>query len=276
MLGETESKVTLNIRSTTIYTISQIHNCISLNFKKLSNLRSKMDLKHLFILLCLFGIAFCVENNEAEEDLIRNEGHERIFVHAAANDHMDVVKLMLDDLNVSKQAINTAMMSSCFFGRFKMVSFLLQNGAEINNTDCLEEGSPALLFAVEGNKIDVAALLLRKGADANIVNNEGLSPLMQAVMNENVEMMRLLISHGADLHSNAIPASFIKNPAVVDVLKQFSYDYEVDEDEPEFEEMTEEEMKDLDMDEEIVEEVEEELIEAETEEIVEEETKDEL
>lgn len=65
---------------------------------------------------------------------------------------------------------------------------LAGEGADINFKNPLENGSTPLHLAVEGSKYNWVALLLKKGSDATIENDDGKTPLMLAheIANEHV------------------------------------------------------------------------------------------
>ncbi len=59
----------------------------------------------------------------------------------------------------------------------------------------------ALHVAVEDGHLEIAARLLRKGADPNLkADKYGLTPLILAVFSGNLEMCQLLLRHGADIN----------------------------------------------------------------------------
>jgi uncharacterized protein len=60
------------------------------------------------------------------------------------------------------------------------------------------DGSTALLWSSHWSDVDSAELLLRAGADPNIVNDYGTSPLSEACLNSNAAMVRLLLRNRAD------------------------------------------------------------------------------
>ena len=47
-------------------------------------------------------------------------------------------------------------------------------------------------------KIEQIKLLLKKGADPNITNDDGLSPLHVAVNKQNISIVKLLLKYGAN------------------------------------------------------------------------------
>ena len=55
---------------------------------------------------------------------------------------------------------------------------------------------------VHGYK-DIATLLLSRGADVNIQNDYGQSPLHFAVHNSKVSMVQLLLQNGADVNAKS-------------------------------------------------------------------------
>ncbi len=59
------------------------------------------------------------------------------------------------------------------------------------------DGSTALLWLAHWNDADSADLLLRQGADANIANDFGMTPLSQACLNASTQFVRQLLVAGA-------------------------------------------------------------------------------
>jgi len=75
---------------------------------------------------------------------------------------------------------------------------LLASGADVNIIG--QGGWTALHFAVQENNIIIAKILLNNGAQVDIQEKYGNTPLFKAVFNCNGdgEMIKLLISYGAD------------------------------------------------------------------------------
>lgn len=63
------------------------------------------------------------------------------------------------------------------------------------------DGDGALLYAAAAGAIRCAALLLDRGADVNLANREGLTPLMAAVIDSQPIVARLLIKRSANVHA---------------------------------------------------------------------------
>ena len=82
-------------------------------------------------------------------------------------------------------------------GPIDSVVLLLRHGAKVTARDPSRDGDP-LLIAVFMNHIEAARLLLAHGADPNVRDDEGDSPLRICVQKEYLEMARLLLLCGAN------------------------------------------------------------------------------
>lgn len=76
------------------------------------------------------------------------------------------------------------------------MNFLISKGANVNLRDA--KGVTPLVVATNANFIEGVELLVSKGAGLNESNNAGETPLITAVHNRNVGLMRILLKAGAD------------------------------------------------------------------------------
>ena len=76
------------------------------------------------------------------------------------------------------------------------MSFLISRGANVNLRDV--KGVTPLVVAANLGFIEGVELLVEKGARVDESNNAGETPLISAVHNRNVAMMRILLKAGAD------------------------------------------------------------------------------
>jgi ankyrin repeat protein len=60
------------------------------------------------------------------------------------------------------------------------------------------DGMTPLLWASQANDLEMARMLLRAGADANLGNRYGITPLWLAATNRSSALVALLLDHGAD------------------------------------------------------------------------------
>lgn len=87
---------------------------------------------------------------------------------------------------------------SVVIGNLSLVSFFLKKGALVNRKTNFHKISP-LCKAVEACNVDIVELLLKHGADPNTSNALGVTPLHVACWKNNELIIKLLIQNGADV-----------------------------------------------------------------------------
>jgi ankyrin repeat protein len=87
---------------------------------------------------------------------------------------------------------------AAFFGHLDIVNILLMYHADPNIASNNPMRVTPLHSAVAGNHYAVAAKLIEAGANVNVVQADGFTPLMGAAQNANAQMVELLLAHGAD------------------------------------------------------------------------------
>jgi serine/threonine-protein phosphatase 6 regulatory ankyrin repeat subunit B len=100
--------------------------------------------------------------------------------------------------------IKTPLQKACYKGQLDSVTFLLKKGADINQID--DQGYGALHAAAAGNKTDMIDFLLRNGAHVDLKRPEtkgkfSVTPLGWAVMMRNVEAADMLMNNNASVLS---------------------------------------------------------------------------
>jgi ankyrin repeat protein len=116
----------------------------------------------------------------------------------------DIVKILLAkgaEVNARDQSGGTALMSASGCGHHEILEILLAKGAEVNAKDNIR-GDTALMAACRRGHRQAVQVLLDHGADINIRNNmEGWTALLEASMYDNWGMAEMLISKGADVNA---------------------------------------------------------------------------
>lgn len=87
---------------------------------------------------------------------------------------------------------------AAFFGHLEIVNILLLHHADPNSASNNPMRVTPLHSAIAGNHYAVAAKLVEAGANVNAVQADGFTPLMGAAQNGNLQMVELLLAHGAD------------------------------------------------------------------------------
>ena len=77
----------------------------------------------------------------------------------------------------------------------------------------------------EGNNCNLAALLIKNGADVNAKNNDGVTPLMYATFRNNYEVIKLLIKKGADVNARDYSESTALKYSTNEEMKKFLKKY---------------------------------------------------
>lgn len=83
-------------------------------------------------------------------------------------------------------------------GDLKGINKYLNQGVDVNSLD--EYGSTALIDAIVNNHIDTVKLLIDKGADINITTSRGMSALMIASIYGYIDIVKLLVNKSASLN----------------------------------------------------------------------------
>lgn len=152
---------------------------------------------------------------------------EMLLEHGARGKEKDLygVTALEHSLAPVLQGITAAPSSSTDGTKLKIPELLLKRGADPNQRLTKVSGEPTVLaYAVERGLWDLASLVLRYGANPNVVDKKGRTPLVQAVQKGNVEAVALLIQHGANVNQSGptLPldvALGTRDSEVIDLLK---------------------------------------------------------
>ena len=94
----------------------------------------------------------------------------------------------------------TPLMLAARAGRIEIVKLLVEKGADTKARSTSQTGSTVLCFAVESDNPELLAFLISHGADVNGPSKNLVAPLYTAATSQKQEAARFLISHGARLN----------------------------------------------------------------------------
>jgi ankyrin repeat protein len=132
--------------------------------------------------------------------------HQVSYGKSNSQEHgVGIARLLLErgaDVNARKKDMTTPLHSAAFKGRLEIAQLLLDHGA---NAKAENESRSTVLHVVSAGEYDsqeqgvgIARLLLKHGVDLHAQNKYHYTALSSAVFNESLEIVRLLLDHGAD------------------------------------------------------------------------------
>ena len=134
---------------------------------------------------------------EADLNVLDHRGRRPLHLAAMYGDR-DLVRLLLDhgaDMEGRDGLGRTPLMWAVGRGNLKTLRSLLERGAAVNARDA--KGRTALIRAARFDPRAVRVLLAH-GADPEMKDVDGWTPLMIAVSAREAESVRILLAHGAD------------------------------------------------------------------------------
>ena len=87
---------------------------------------------------------------------------------------------------------------ACFFGHYEIAELLLEYGASVDEPSHNPMEVMPLHSAVASQSLEIVRLLLEHGAPVNARQSEDFTPLHAAAQNGDLEIMHLLLAYGAD------------------------------------------------------------------------------
>ena len=146
-------------------------------------------------------IALLLINEGADID---GRGRQTPLIEAVGQNNQDMISFLIKQ-GANLEALDghgfTALMSAALYNKVNMASFLLEQGANVNTVSSVTGGTAFSIAALWG-QLEVASLFLAHGAGMSSNYPDGMTPLMLLTfspLNRPVELASLLIKKGADL-----------------------------------------------------------------------------
>jgi Fem-1 family protein b len=118
---------------------------------------------------------------------------------AAALNNFQMVKLLVEhgaNVNHRTKTNSTPLRSACYNGNIDIARYLIENGGDIHIAK--ENNDTNLAVSVYRKHLKMASYLVDElGCDVNICDNDGRSPLYDAVNCGSLELVQFLLDHGA-------------------------------------------------------------------------------
>ncbi|KND86748.1 Kinase D-interacting substrate [Tolypocladium ophioglossoides CBS 100239] len=115
-----------------------------------------------------------------------------------------LVELLLDyDADITSKIAAAGIGGACDRGDRALVEFLLGYGADVNLPPKAADGTISLATATIRGNDEIVRILLEKGAEVNIQDNEGRTPLHWASAFGDTKIVEMLLSNGANANCSA-------------------------------------------------------------------------
>jgi ankyrin repeat protein len=92
------------------------------------------------------------------------------------------------------------LVASCEKGNTAMVSYLIENGADVNKNDI--HGNTPLIVACRNRNEGIVRCLVKNGADVNKKDKQGNTPLIVSCKKKSERIVKYLVKNGADVNQN--------------------------------------------------------------------------
>ncbi|XP_076285931.1 transient receptor potential cation channel subfamily A member 1-like [Lasioglossum baleicum] len=129
---------------------------------------------------------------------VKDTREETPIVNAIQNRDTKMIELLLTngaDIKEDPKVVCTAVRCR----NLELVEDLLKNGADINALDNMYFGNSFLHMAVKTKQVQMVKLLINYGANVNVKDSQGETPIVNAIQNRDKKMIELLLTNGVDI-----------------------------------------------------------------------------
>ncbi|GAA5100765.1 ankyrin repeat domain-containing protein [Chryseobacterium ginsengisoli] len=174
-------------------------------------------MKKLILLLSVFlSFSFLSAQGKAKSifDVARN---------GTVSEVKELMKQNPDIINQNNENGFSPLILACYRGNVEVAKFLMDNVKNVNSGSA--QGS-ALTASVFKNNKELTHKLLANGADANLADSNGVTPLIYAVQLQDKDLVKMLLENKANKNLSDKQgktafeyAIFSKNQEIINLLK---------------------------------------------------------
>lgn len=173
-------------------------------------------------------IRYLVKIGKADVNLTDLSGRTPVF-YAVEHNKTDALRTLLSlgaNVNAKDNTGTTPLMRATSKNQQDCIEILLREKKTVNPNEKDSQGRSALTYAVYSEDLTPAQQLLAANADLNVADNNGNTPLMNAIKAKNDRAALLFIQNGADLtllnaegkNAFALAEEFLPQSSTINVL----------------------------------------------------------
>jgi ankyrin repeat protein len=152
----------------------------------------------VFMALCNINIFNISCMDQAELDQL-------LYSAADRNEAKEVKKLLAQHANpntIDPSYHYTPLHSAAAEGNVEIIQMLLEAGAN-SDEKTIRFGDTSLHFAIYRGELSAVKALLEADANVNATNNNGVTPMMAAAVNDRIDIGQALLEYGAHLEGTS-------------------------------------------------------------------------
>jgi ankyrin repeat protein len=151
------------------------------------------------------------------------------LVAAAYNNRLEIADLLIAagaDVNMKDNTLQSAYLISAMQGNVELLAKTLKAGADVHSTD--SDNGTGLIRASDRGQVEIIRELLKTDIRVNHINRMSWTALMEAIMfgdggKRHTEIVRLLIEAGAEVNlpdrDGVTPLTVAKSKKYLDIIK---------------------------------------------------------
>ncbi len=131
----------------------------------------------------------------------KTEYYNNILIIAVVEGKLKILELLINKLDISIDRNKIPVLHyASFNSKIKIIRFLLKKNININAKYTDDKATP-LIYALLNKSLIAAKILINNGADVNIKNSYGWSPIYIATRNLNLDIIKLLLEKKVDVNA---------------------------------------------------------------------------
>jgi ankyrin repeat protein len=150
----------------------------------------------------------------------------KLYIDDFSEDLLILINQYRENVFANYVNINKIIHQAIELNNLEVLYYIVENGADVNLLNY--DGNTPLLMAIEQQNLEIIQYLVENGADVNLENGDRYTPLLMAIEQQNLEIIQYLVENGADVnleysdgYSPILLATMIDNEEIIDYLMTY-------------------------------------------------------